>query len=107
MSYFLLLLLVAATFESSAVNKKFVEHLKKVAPFEVYEPEENRFKEMTDEEIKMMFGYYHDKSEESALPTKKIGGKFLKDEWDDEYDFRKAHPEYVYDVYEQGKCDAA
>ena len=50
------LALITLTISNPLFSKKFVDNLKKVAPYEVYEPEENPFKDWTDEEIRGMLG---------------------------------------------------
>ncbi|MCQ2118391.1 MAG: hypothetical protein MJY84_00545, partial [Bacteroidales bacterium] len=95
MKQIIFLVLLTTALNSEIINKQIVDHLKKVAPFEVCDPEENHFKDWTREEIRAMLG------------TKRRPSPIQRDEkieLNDEYDFRTAHPECVTGVRDQGEC---
>lgn len=95
MRQFILFALISITLSSHVINKNFVEQLKKIAPFDVYEPEENPFRDWTREEIRNMLGTKRRYFEQKEQKKITING---------DYDFRKVHPECVSEVREQGEC---
>ena len=96
MKSFVVLALLAFAVCSDAINQKFVNELKQIAPYDVYEPEENPFRDWTDEEIDNMLG---DK-------TRYRGPKHSYEQVviNEEYDFRKTHPECNLGVNDQARC---
>lgn len=102
MKAFLCLALISLALSNRIVNQKFVEHLKKVAPFEVTDPSENKFRDWTDEEISSMLGLLE--SPESLQDEKKSEVKL--GDVPQFYDFRKEHPKCMLGIRDQGKCGA-
>lgn len=83
------------------IRRELVEELKKNAPFQVYEVEENRFKDWTAQEAKERLGL------RNRIKGRKPKSKEeLKIQINDSYDFRKAHPECKSPVRDQGKCNS-
>lgn len=89
--------LIAFSLNSRAINRKFVEHLKKHAPFQVYEVEENPFRDWTDEELKARLGTI---KEPSPIHRDGDGDIVI----DTPYDFRKEHPKCLTGVRDQANC---
>ena len=95
MRSFVLIALFAFALSSQVINKVFVDHLKKIAPYEVYEPEENRFRDWTQEEIRSFLSF--------KMPTD-IPIKREYERLNEGYDFRTAHPECMLGIRDQAKC---
>ena len=97
MKSILALVLVSMTLCNSIINQKFVDQLKQInVPYEVYEPEENPFRDYTDEEIQNLLGT----KILSVVPKhKKVYTKV-----NDGYDFREKHPECMLGVRNQLSC---
>ncbi len=94
MKSIVLVALFALALSSHIINKPFVSHLKKVAPFQVYEVEENKFKDWTDEEISKMLSFKISYTPRKEEPLKVV----------EEYDFRKEHPECMLGIRDQAQC---
>ncbi|MCQ2819866.1 MAG: hypothetical protein MJ252_21585 [archaeon] len=86
------------------INQEYVNTLKKKAPFEVYEAEENPFRSWTDEEIKSMLNLEVPGSEDSFINHQQKRIKNLRNDLPDSYDFRVAHPECNTPVRNQLSC---
>lgn len=98
----ILLALFAIAVSTPFINRKFVNHLKKIAPFEVYEPEENRFRDWTREEIKKILP----KSRRPFTPPRKV--EYHEENPDvEEFDFRQEYPECVLGVRNEEACGAS
>ncbi len=92
----ILLALISLALSNSIINKKIVEKLRKTAPYEVYDVEENPFKDWTDEEIRSMLALKIPKNlHKSKKEYKLINGG---------YDFREDYPECILGVRDQAKC---
>lgn len=89
-----LISLLTIIISKNIINKSFYEELKKVAPFKLYEPEENPFRDWTNEEIRRMLGT---KIKNYDIPEETV-------EISESYDFRTAHPECSLGVRDQGHC---
>ena len=85
-----LLVLIGISVNKQMISKLFVDNLKKIAPFDVYEPEENPFRDWTDEEIKALFSL----KMPVTVPELEPEIESLSTT-DDSYDFRKSHPECI------------
>ena len=96
MKSFVVLALLAFAVCSDAINQKFVNELKQIAPYDVYEPEENPFRDWTDEEIDNMLG--------TKILNIEPKHKKVNIEINDGFDFRKAHPECVSRIRDQARC---
>ena len=99
MKAIILIALVAFACSNRAVNKKFVEKLKKIAPFKVYDVDRNPYKDWTTEEIRNSLGL--------KVPHYPIHRKLPPSKYEgDSYDFREAWPECVLGVRDRGSCGA-
>lgn len=99
------LAIFAVAFCNSFINKDYVKELKKIAPFEVYDVEENPLRDYTDEEIKGMLGdlSVNDLSEPILPILNMYFGKYK--DLPEEYDFRKEYPTCnVGGIKDQGSC---
>ena len=96
MKQVILITLLALTLSNSIINRKFVSHLKKIAPFQVYEVEENPFKDYTLEELRNLAGTKDDPSV--------VRKTFKNIVINDEYDFRKEYPQCILGIRDQGHC---
>jgi cathepsin B len=84
---------------SSVITKKEIEFLKKIAPFEVVDYEDNIFKDWTEEEIKGMFKLKRERSNKKKTPEEL---KFdLKGQ---SYNFYEANPTCKIYLKNQGQC---
>ena len=93
MRTFVALALVCLAVSSRIINKSFVSELKKKASFEVYDVEENPFRDWTDEEIRAMLALVDVKENESIV-----------EKTNDAYDFREDHPECMLGIRNQLSC---
>lgn len=93
----IILVFIFCHIQSQVINRKFIEHLKKIAPFEVYEPEENKFRDWTQEEIKQLFTLQMPNIE--SIPRQKY-----ESSTNDAYDFRTSHPECMLGIRDQERC---
>ena len=99
MKAIVLFALVALSFSSKIINKEFVNSLKKIAPFEVYAPEENPFRDYTDEELKGLMGDFEAQNEE---PFDGLAQK-LRDV-PESWDFRVDYADCALTIKDQMSC---
>lgn len=102
MKFIIIACFLSLAFSASFISKEFVENLKKIAPFEVYEPEESPFRDWTMEELKQMLGDLEDE-EEFKDPLVDLEDDSLKD-FPATYDFRKSYPDCIGQIKDQGSC---
>ena len=101
MKYFLPLSLIALICcHNLATNPELYEYLRKNAPFKVYKPEENPFRNWTDDELRSLLG---DIPEERRADKKKI--EYITDkEVPENFDSREQWPDCVQPIRDQGSC---
>ena len=101
MKYFLPLSLIALIYcHNLATNPELYEYLRKNAPFKIYKPEENPFRNWTDEELRSLLG---DIPEERSAEKKKI--EYITDkDVPENFDSREQWPDCVQPIRDQGSC---
>lgn len=101
MKYFLPLSLIALICcHNLATNPELYEYLRKNAPFKVYKPEENPFRNWTDDELRGLLG---DIPEERSAEKKKI--EYISDkDVPENFDSREQWPDCVQPIRDQGSC---
>lgn len=101
MKYFLPLSLIALICcHNFATNPELYEYLRKNAPFKVYKPEENPFRNWTDDELRSLLG---DIPEERSAEKKKI--EYISDkDVPENFDSREQWPDCVQPIRDQGSC---
>ena len=97
MKAFLLLLLIAICTCNSILSEVSNAYLKKHAPFKVYEPSKNPFRNWTDEEIRNLFKV------ELRPVKKKEKVEFVTDA-PEAFDAREQWPECKQEIRDQGSC---
>lgn len=95
------LALIALSVSNTIISRRHIEHLKKVAPWEVYEYEENPFRDYTDEEIHALMG---DLSINDIVEEKDdfYPGKY--NDVPESYDWRKEFPNCQMRIKDQASC---
>lgn len=93
MRTFVALALIALAVSNRIINKNFVSQLKKKASYQVYDVEENPFRDWTDEEIRAMLAAQVPQDEEVVVKHS-----------NDAYDFREDHPECMLGIRNQLSC---
>jgi len=100
MRSFVTLLLLALT-ACNFINEREVQYLKENAPYEVYDVDENPFKDWTEDEIRGLFGVVledvneEEKENEVYVPSNDLPEAF---------DGRKEWPECQQDIRDQQRC---
>ena len=79
------------------INKEEVDFLKANAPFEVYEPEENPFRDYTEEQIRDLFTVQLDYPEGIEVGEE-------EDDAPESFDFRTQWPDCVGEIRNQASC---
>ena len=97
MEVFLLLLLIAICACNSILSEDLNAYLKKHAPFKVYEPSKNPFRNWTDEEIRNLFKV-------ELRPVKKEEKVEIVTDTPEEFDAREQWPECVQEIRDQAVC---
>ena len=98
MKAFLPLLLVALCACNSIINEELNAYLKKHAPFQVYEPSKNPFRNWTDEEIRNLFKVElrHTKKQENKI-------EIISDA-PESFDARTQWPDCKQEIRDQASC---
>ena len=99
MKAFLLFLLIAICACNSILSEDLNAYLKKHAPFKVYEPSKNPFRNWTDEEIRNLFKV-------ELRPVKKKEKVEIVTDPPDFFDAREQWPECNQEIRDQTSCDA-
>lgn len=103
MILFILFLFFNTFFSNPIFEKNFIEHLKHIAPFEIYSPEENPFRDWTREEIRAMLRTEVPHLE--FLQNENINEEItILNDVPDTYDFRKEHPDCLLGIRNQLSC---
>lgn len=99
MKSIIILAIISISFCNILKNQYFYNKLKKIAPYKIYSPEENPFRDWTNEEIRKLL---KERTLKQIIRYKKVDIEI-----NEGYDFRKAHPDCVYPVYNQNRCGAS
>lgn len=94
MRTFVALALIALAVSNPIFDKQFVANLKKTAPFQVYDVEENPFRDWTVEEIRAMLS--------AQVADFEVEPEKLAE--NDAYDFREDHPACMLGIRDQMSC---
>jgi len=99
MKYFFPFLLVAICACNSILNEDLNVYLKKHAPFKVYEPSKNPFRNWSDEEIRNLF-------KDELRPVKKEEKIEFITDVPESFDARDQWPECKREIRDEGSCSA-
>lgn len=96
--------LFALSLSSKIISHEYVDQLKKVAPFEVYTPEENPFRDYTDEELKSLMGDWDASTDEPLYDFYRGKEKKSLKDLPESYDFRTDYSDCTLAIKNQLSC---